>query len=91
MATARPNLLRQFSESGYLTMGAGKFVQGPGESKYFDEHQSRVAAMRRELHQRLKQSGGLSIRLGFKRNHGAGKRNPAGSERAEFPPHSTQN
>ncbi|MGB0600341.1 MAG: sulfatase family protein [Rubripirellula sp.] len=68
--------------------------QDPNETNNLirlDEHQSRVAAMRRELHQRLKQSGGLSIRLGFKRNHGAGKRDPAGSERAEFPPHSTQN
>lgn len=55
-----------------------------------DEHQTRVAAMRRELHQRLKQSGGLSIRLGFKRNPGASKRNASGSERAEFPAHATQ-
>lgn len=38
VATARPNLLRQFSDSGYLTLGAGKFVHGPNESKYFDEH-----------------------------------------------------
>ncbi|MDG2222579.1 MAG: sulfatase [Rubripirellula sp.] len=68
--------------------------QDPSETNNLirlDEHQTRVSAMRRELHQRLKQTGGLSIRMGFKRNHGASDRNASGSQRAEFPAHSTQN
>lgn len=48
--------------------------------------QKRVAEMRRRLHQRLKETGGLSIPLGFKRNHGSNQRSASGTKRAEFPP-----
>lgn len=48
-------------------------------------HQKRVAQMRQTLHQRLKESGGLAIPLGFKRNHGSNLRKANGSKRAEFP------
>ena len=49
------------------------------------EHQQLVADLRRQLHERLKKTGGLSIPLGFKRNHGSNKRNKSGSTRSEFP------
>ena len=68
-------------------------AQDPNETNNLirlDQQQSRVMAMRKELHQRLKQSGGLSIRLGFKRNHGANARKASGSQRAEFPEHTLQ-
>ena len=45
----------------------------------------RVVAMRKELHHRLSQTNGLSIPLGFKRNHGSNLRNSQGGTRAEFP------
>lgn len=38
-----------------------------------------------QLHQRLKETGGLAIPLGFKRNHGSNLRRANGSKRAEFP------
>jgi N-acetylglucosamine-6-sulfatase len=50
------------------------------------EHQKRVAAMRQQLHQRLKETDGLAIPLGFKRNHGSNQRSADGSKREEFPP-----
>ena len=50
------------------------------------DQQQRVAAMRRQLHQRLGETGGLSIPLGFKRGHGSSLRSATGSVRAEFPP-----
>lgn len=49
------------------------------------EHARRISEMRQELHQQLKQTGGLAIPLGFKRNHGSNLRNPEGSRRSEFP------
>lgn len=49
------------------------------------KQQQRVAEMRRQLHQRLKETGGLAIPLGFKRNHGSNQRSADGSKRAEFP------
>ncbi len=50
-----------------------------------DEHRQLVARLRQRLHERLRQTGGLSIPLGFKRNHGANLRRQGGSTRAEFP------
>ena len=47
--------------------------------------QQLVAEMRPQLYQRLKETGGLAIPLGFKRNHGSNQRSAAGSKRAEFP------
>jgi N-acetylglucosamine-6-sulfatase len=41
--------------------------------------------MRQQLNQRLKETGGLAIPLGFKRNHGSNQRSATGSKRAEFP------
>lgn len=49
-------------------------------------HQQRVGELRRQLHERLKETGGLSQKLGFKRSHGNNLRNPKGSQPAEFPP-----
>ncbi len=49
------------------------------------EHQPLVADLRRQLYERLRQTGGLTIPLGFKRDQGSNKRNPNGSMRAEFP------
>jgi len=49
------------------------------------EHRQRVTQMRKQLHQRLKETGGLAIPLGFKRNHGSNQRRADGSKRAEFP------
>ena len=41
--------------------------------------------MRQQLHQRLKETGGLAIPLGFKRDHGSNLRRANGTKRAEFP------
>lgn len=49
------------------------------------EHKQLTSRMRQELHQRLKETGGLAIPLGFKRNHGSNLRRANGTERAEFP------
>lgn len=49
------------------------------------EQQQRVTRMRRLLHLQLKETGGLVIPLGFKRNHGASQRRKSGSARSEFP------
>ncbi|MDP7017916.1 MAG: sulfatase [Pirellulaceae bacterium] len=49
------------------------------------EHRERVAQMRRGLYERLKETGGLAIPLGFKRNHGSNLRSAKGTKRAEFP------
>jgi N-acetylglucosamine-6-sulfatase len=49
------------------------------------EYEQLTSQMRQQLHQRLSETGGLAIPLGFKRNHGATLRNRAGSQRAEFP------
>ena len=49
------------------------------------DQQPRIAVMRRELHEHLKQTGGLNIPLGFKRNHGSNLRSSKGSSRSEFP------
>ena len=62
--------------------------QDPGETQNLirvPEHAQRIARMRQELHQRLEQTNGLAMPLGFKRNHGSNLRNPEGSSRAEFP------
>ncbi len=48
-------------------------------------HQQRVAQMRQQLHRRLKETGGLTIPLGFKRGHGSNLRSGSGTGRAEFP------
>ena len=48
------------------------------------EHQKQVTRMRSQLHQRLKETNGLAIPLGFKRNHGSNLRRADGSKRAEF-------
>ena len=49
------------------------------------EHQQRVKQMRQRLYQKLKQSDGLNIPLGFKRNAGSNRRSKQGPPRAEFP------
>jgi N-acetylglucosamine-6-sulfatase len=49
------------------------------------EHNQRVSQMRQQLHQRLKETDGLAIPLGFKRTHGSNRRRADGSTRAEFP------
>lgn len=51
------------------------------------EQRQRVARMRRQLHERLRETGGLSIPVAFKRGPGANRRSADGSKRAEFPPH----
>ncbi|MHC4878787.1 MAG: sulfatase family protein [Planctomycetota bacterium] len=48
-------------------------------------HQKLVNEMRRQLHQQLKETNGLAIPLGFKRNHGSNLRNRSGTKRSEFP------
>ena len=63
-------------------------VQDPGETRNLirePQFSELTASLRRKLHQRLKDSGGLVIPLGFKRNHGATLRHPDGTKRAEFP------
>jgi N-acetylglucosamine-6-sulfatase len=49
------------------------------------DQQERVTRMRRQLHESLKESGGLVIPLGFKRNHGSNLRRKGGTTRARFP------
>jgi len=49
------------------------------------EHQQRVSQLRRELYERLKETGGLKMPLGFKRGQGNNQRNPEGTKRAPFP------
>jgi N-acetylglucosamine-6-sulfatase len=49
------------------------------------DQQQRVAELRQQLYDRLKATDGLSIPLGFKRNHGANLRRADGSSRSEFP------
>ena len=49
------------------------------------EQQQRVSQMRHQLYQRLKETNGLAIPLGYKRNEGSNQRNREGSKRAEFP------
>ena len=64
-------------------------VNDPDETKnliHEPTHQKRVAQMRQRLHQQLKETGGLAIPLGFKRNHGANQRSADGTKRSEFPP-----
>ncbi len=51
------------------------------------KHKQRTSQMRQQLHQRLKETGGLAIPLGFKRNHGSNLRNANGTKRSEFPAH----
>ena len=50
------------------------------------EYQQLTSQLRQQLHQKLKDTGGLVIPLGFKRNHGSNLRSADGSKRAEFPP-----
>ncbi len=50
------------------------------------KHQRRVAQMRQQLYQRLADTGGLAIPLGFKRSHGSNQRSANGTRRSEFPP-----
>ncbi len=60
----------------------------PNETKNLirgPEQQHRVTAMRQELHLQLKQTDGLTLPLGTKRNHGSNLRSSQGSLRAEFP------
>jgi len=54
------------------------------------KHQQRISQMRQQLYQRLKETNGLAIPLGFKRNHGSNLRNATGTKRAEFPAHLNQ-
>jgi N-acetylglucosamine-6-sulfatase len=49
------------------------------------KHEQLASQMRLQLHQRLKETGGLAIPLGFKRNHGSNLRSAKGTKRAEFP------
>ncbi|MDP6722333.1 MAG: DUF4976 domain-containing protein, partial [Pirellulaceae bacterium] len=49
-----------------------------------------TSQMRQQLHQRLKETGGLAIPLGFKRNHGSNLRSANGTKRAKFPAHMIQ-
>ncbi len=51
------------------------------------DQQSRVAEMRRELHERLAETEGLAIPLVRKPNHGRNLRNSTQSKRSPFPPH----
>lgn len=51
------------------------------------DQQPRVTRMRTALYQRLKETNGLAIPLGFKRNHGSNLRSPSGSKRSSFPGH----
>ncbi len=54
------------------------------------DQQQRITLMRQQLHQRLKETGGLAIPLGFKRNHGSNLRSRHGTQRAKFPQHLIQ-
>jgi N-acetylglucosamine-6-sulfatase len=63
-------------------------VNDPHETRNLireSEYRQRVSQMRQQLHQQLKETGGLAIPLGFKRNHGSNRRSAEGSKRAEFP------
>ena len=54
------------------------------------QHQTLVSRLRADLHQRLKETDGLAIPLGFKRNHGSNLRSRQGSTRSPFPRHMFQ-
>ena len=54
------------------------------------KQKQRIVQMRRQLHQRLNETGGLAIPLGLKRNHGSNLRSANGAKRAEFPEHLLQ-
>jgi N-acetylglucosamine-6-sulfatase len=51
------------------------------------EHQKVVREMRQALYDQLRETGGLSVRLGFKRGDGANLRRIGGSKAADFPPY----
>lgn len=60
----------------------------PGETTnliHDREQQQRVKRLRRQLYERLQESDGLRIPLGFKRGPGASRRRSDASRRAEFP------
>jgi arylsulfatase A-like enzyme len=50
-------------------------------------HQKLVKSMRLELYEQLKQSGGLSVKFGYKRSAGSNRRNKDGSKASRFPEH----
>ena len=52
---------------------------------HVQEHAKKISQMRQDLYQQLKETNGLAIPLGFKRNHGSNLRNADGTKRAEFP------
>lgn len=49
------------------------------------DYASKVSLLRRQLYQTMKETSGLNIPLGFKRNHGSNLRHPDGAEQAPFP------
>lgn len=55
------------------------------------EYKQLVSQLRQQLHRRLKETGGLAIPLGFKRNHGSNLRSANGTKRAKFPARLIQN
>ncbi|MDG2222580.1 MAG: sulfatase [Rubripirellula sp.] len=61
VATAKPNLLRQFSDAGYLTMGAGKFVQGPNENQYFQDYGGTLGGFGPFPEQKLSQADSVKL------------------------------
>jgi len=66
----------------------GDIANDPHETRNWigePEHKQLTSRIRQELDQRLKESGGLAIPLGFKRNHGSNLRRVNGTNRAEFP------
>lgn len=63
-------------------------VEDPGERTNLirlSEYQEKVSQLRSQLYDRLKESNGLAIPLGFKRNHGSNRRLGTGSTRSDFP------
>ncbi len=58
VANKRPNLLRQFAEAGYQTLGAGKFVHGSNEEKYFQEYGGRMGGFGPTPEQKLSEFDG---------------------------------
>lgn len=57
----RPTLPEQFAAAGYHTMGAGKFVKGGGEEKYFQQHGGAMGGFGPVPPQKLAYPDGLQL------------------------------
>lgn len=61
VATRNPHLLQHFANVGYLTMGAGKFVQGAGEKSYYDQYGGTMGGFGPLPESKLTSVGGVKL------------------------------